>query len=144
MAWTACNEFDKILRSSHDKSIKINIFRATVEPILYGSETWTLSVKLHRCFDCIFTKLLRHLPNISWKDHVTLNDMPYFLERAPGHSFKSRHSRGGTHSRGRSFKNQFFRRLGGSFDRETAVILEAELYTIHCTLFNVIHCTRIG
>ena len=34
---------------------------------------------------------------------------------------------GGAHSRGHSFKNQRFRGVGGSFDRETAVILEAEL-----------------
>ena len=53
----------------------------------------------------------------------------YSNER-PGRSFKSRYSRGGAHSRGgggSSFKNQRFREVEGSFDRETAVILEAEL-----------------
>ena len=42
-------------------------------------------------------------------------------------SFEGALIRGGTHSRGHSFKNQRFRGVGRSFDRETAVILEAEL-----------------
>ena len=43
MAWSACNDMHKIWTSQLPKKIKLQIFRATVEPILlYGSETWTL------------------------------------------------------------------------------------------------------
>ena len=64
--------------------------------------------------------------------------IPYFLESTWGAHLKvcirgealiqgSAHSRGAAHSRGHSFKTQCFRGVGGSFDRETAVILQAEL-----------------
>jgi hypothetical protein len=44
MAWSACNDMHQIWTSQLPKSIKLEIFRATVEPILlYGSDTWTLS-----------------------------------------------------------------------------------------------------
>ena len=49
MAWSACNDMHKIWTSQLPKKIKLQIFRATVEPILlYGSETWTRSKKLDK------------------------------------------------------------------------------------------------
>ena len=49
MAWSACNDLNKIWTSKLDTKIKVDIYRATVEPILlYGSETWTLPVKLEK------------------------------------------------------------------------------------------------
>ena len=73
MAWMACNRLDKIWRSELPNEIKIGIFRATVESVLlYGSETWTLSERLHKRLDGTYTKLLRRVQGISWKDHATL------------------------------------------------------------------------
>ena len=54
----------------------MNIFRARVEHILlYGSETRTLSAKLHRWFEGTFTKLLRRAQNIYCKDYASLNEI---------------------------------------------------------------------
>ena len=59
MAWSACNDMHQIWTSQLPKSIKLEIFRATVEPILlYGSETWTLSKKLERGLDGTYTVFL--------------------------------------------------------------------------------------
>ena len=47
MAWSACNNMHKIWSSQLSNNLKVNIFRATIEPILlYGYEMWTLSRKL--------------------------------------------------------------------------------------------------
>ena len=73
MAWAACNKMDKIWKSNLDRTIRIKIFRVTVEPILlYGSETWTLSAKQHQRLDGCYTRLLRRVLNLSWKKHPTL------------------------------------------------------------------------
>ena len=73
MAWAACNKMDKIWKSNIDRTIKIRIFRAAIEPILlYGSETWTLSAKQHQRLDGCYTRLLRRVLNHSWKKHPTL------------------------------------------------------------------------
>ena len=76
LAWSACNKLDKIWKSNLDKNIKISTFRVTVEPILlYGSETWTLSAKQQRRLDGCYTRLLRRVQNLSWRDHPTLEDI---------------------------------------------------------------------
>lgn len=73
MAWSACNKMDKIWKSNLNRTIKIRLFRVTIEPILlYGSETWTLSAKQHRRLDGCYTRLLRRVLNLSWKNHPTL------------------------------------------------------------------------
>ena len=72
MAWSACNDLRKIWTSDLDNILKIQIFRATVEPILlYGSETWTLSSKLEKRLDGTYTRLLMRVKNLSWKQHPT-------------------------------------------------------------------------
>ena len=56
--------------------LKIRIFRATIEPILlYGSETWTLPVRLQKRLDGCYTRLLMRAKNLSWKQHPTLNQI---------------------------------------------------------------------
>jgi len=65
MAWAACNKLDKLWRSDLHESIKINLFRAIIEPILlYGSETWTLTSKQQKRLDGTYTNLLRWVKNI--------------------------------------------------------------------------------
>ena len=56
--------------------MKINLFKATVESILlYGAECWTLSQNLERGLDGCYTRMLRTVLNISWKDHPTLQEI---------------------------------------------------------------------
>ena len=76
MAWSACNDMHKIWTSQLPKKIKLQIFRATVEPILlYGSETWTLSKKLEKSLDGTYTRLLMRAQNLSWKRHPSISDI---------------------------------------------------------------------
>ena len=76
MAWSACNNLHRIWTSKLDTKIKIRIFRATVEPILlYGSETWTLPVRLERRLDGCYTRLLMRAKNLSWKNHPTIGQI---------------------------------------------------------------------
>ena len=73
MAWVACNKLDKIWRSNLHNGIKINLFRATIEPILmYGSETWTLTSKQQKRLDGNYTNMLRRVQNILWSEHATI------------------------------------------------------------------------
>ena len=76
MAWSACNDMHKIWTSQLPNKIKLQIFRATVEPILlYGSETWTLSKKLEKRLDGTYTRLLMRAQNLSWKRHPSISDI---------------------------------------------------------------------
>ena len=80
MAWSACNDITKSGPLSFQK--RIQIFRATVEPILlYGSETWTLSKKLEKRLDGTYTRLLMRAQNLSWKRHPSISDIYGHLPR---------------------------------------------------------------
>ena len=64
---------DKIWKSNLARKTKIRVFRVLIEPILlYGSETWTLSAKQQHRLDGCYTRLLRRVLNLSWRDHPTL------------------------------------------------------------------------
>ena len=72
----------KIWTSQLPKHLKLEIFRATVEPILlYGSETWTLSKKLEKRLDGTYTRLLMRAQNLSWKRHPSVSDIYGHLPR---------------------------------------------------------------
>ena len=65
---------------------KLRIFVATVESVLlYGCETWTISVKLETKPDGTYTKLLRKVQNFTWNDKVNnidlYNGMPGVSEK---------------------------------------------------------------
>ena len=76
LAWSACNKLGKIWKSSLARKLKIEVFRATVEPILmYGAETWTMSARMQKRLDGCYTNLLRRAQNLSWRDHHTLDQI---------------------------------------------------------------------
>ena len=69
-------------RSQLPKSIKLEIFRAIVEPILlYGSKSWTLSKKSNKILDGTYTRLLMRARNLSWKKHPSISDIYVNLPR---------------------------------------------------------------
>ena len=71
LAWSACNRLSNIWSSKLDKLEKLRIFVATVESVLlYGCETWTISVKLERKLDGTYAKLLRKVQNFTWNNKV--------------------------------------------------------------------------
>ena len=70
-AWTACHKLQKIWKSNIKKKIKERLFLATVESILlYGSETWTLTKSLQKRLDGCYTRMLRMVYNVSWKEKM--------------------------------------------------------------------------
>ena len=76
MAWSACNDLHKVWTSKLAPKIKVRVFRACIEPILlYGSETWTLPVRLEKKLDGCYTRLLMRAQNLSWKKHPTLKQI---------------------------------------------------------------------
>lgn len=72
LTWVALNKMDKIWSSSLKRETKINLFRATGQYVLlYGSETWTINKKLNHSLDGCYTRMLRKVQNVSWKQHLT-------------------------------------------------------------------------
>ena len=61
LAWSACHKLRTIWSSTLKKSIKIRLFVSTVESVLlYGSSTWTVTKKLEKQIDGVYTRMLRH------------------------------------------------------------------------------------
>ena len=76
LAWSACHKLRTIWSSSMNNSIKIRLFISTVESVLlYGSSTWTLTKKLEKQIDGVYTRMLRMAQNVSWKTHMTNKDL---------------------------------------------------------------------
>ena len=73
LAWNACNKLQNIWSSNLiDPDLKVKVFKSTIEPILmYGSETWSLTKKFEKQLDGTYTRLLRRVKNLSWREHPT-------------------------------------------------------------------------
>ena len=71
-AWGALHRLKDIWKSKLSKSLKIRLFIAACESVLlYGSETWTLTKAQEKNLDGTYTKMLRMVLGISWKDKVS-------------------------------------------------------------------------
>ena len=71
LAWRSLNKMDKIWKSNIDVNLKVLLFRATTETILlYGSQTWALTVAEEKNLNGTYTRMLRKVKNISWMDKV--------------------------------------------------------------------------
>ena len=67
---------DNIWKSQLSRTIKLLLFLATVVSILlYGSETWSLTVAEEKRLDGTYTRMLRKVLNISWKDKITNREL---------------------------------------------------------------------
>ena len=76
LAWSAANKLERIWKSNLDRKLKLNFFRACVESILlYNSETWSITRSMEIKIDGLYTKLLRRVLNISWRDHVSNREL---------------------------------------------------------------------
>ena len=76
LAWSAVNKLERVWKSNMTKSLKIRFFRALVESILlYNSETWTLTQAMENKIDGLYTKLLRRVLNVSWRDHMSNKEL---------------------------------------------------------------------
>ena len=76
LAWAAAYKMDIIWKSTMNKELKIQFFRSTVESVLlYGSESWTLTKTMEKRLDGNYTRLLRKVQDISWKEKKTNEEL---------------------------------------------------------------------
>ena len=76
-AWAALRKLDPIWRSTLPMKLKLKFFHATVTTVLlYSSCTWTFMKELEKKLDGCYTKMLRVVKNVSWKQHMR-NDVLY-------------------------------------------------------------------
>ena len=75
-AGNTLNKMDIIWRSSLKQETKVGNFKVTVEYVLlYGGQAWTLNKKLNKSLDGCYTRMLRKVLNISWKQHLTNKEL---------------------------------------------------------------------
>ena len=75
-AWRACSKLSKIWKSTLPRGFKQRLFAATVESVLlYGCEAWTVTPKLSKDLDGCYTRLLRTVFNVNWKQHITNKEL---------------------------------------------------------------------
>ena len=71
-AWTAINKLSIIWKSDLTDKIKHSFFQAAVVLILlYGCTTWMLTKWLDKNLDGNYTRMLRAILNMSWRQHPT-------------------------------------------------------------------------
>ena len=69
-AWSALTKLNSIWKSNLTEKLKKEFFQAVVQSVLlYGSTTWTLTKQLEKKIDGNYTRMLRAILNISWKEH---------------------------------------------------------------------------
>ena len=85
MAYWSCHKIKRLWISILDTHLNSRIFKVSLETIfLYGSETWTIDKKLRRKINVCYTKLLRMVLNVSWRDKISnkvlYNGMPLITD----------------------------------------------------------------
>lgn len=76
LAWKALHSMRRLWRSDLGDDLKRRLFVATVESVLlYGAETWTLTVQQERSLDGTFTRMLRMALNATWEDRILNTDL---------------------------------------------------------------------
>ena len=76
LGWSACHKMKQIWKSKLSRKMKIRIFKATVESILlYGCQTWTVNKTLQKRMDGCYTRMLRMVLDVSWKERRTNQDL---------------------------------------------------------------------
>jgi len=76
LAWGAMNNMTSIWKSHMSRQVKLRLFMATVESILlYGCEAWTLTKALEKSLDGCYTRMLRAAMNISWRQHMSNEEL---------------------------------------------------------------------
>ena len=75
-AWGALNKMNKVWKSNLVNHHKTNFFRATVESVLlYGAESWTMTKRMNVKLDGTYTRMLRAVLGVSWKDYKTNEEL---------------------------------------------------------------------
>ena len=81
-AWKVLHDMKRIWKSRLSPQLKRRVFVASVESVLlYGCETWSLTVQMERSLDGVYTRMLRMVLNVSWEDHAKNVDLYGALPR---------------------------------------------------------------
>ena len=81
-AWSALHSMKRVWKSGMNDNLKRRLFVATVESVLlYGCESWALTVKDEKALDGVHTRMLRTALNVSWEDHMRNTDLYGYLPR---------------------------------------------------------------
>ena len=65
-----------VWRSNISRELKLKFFCATVEAVLlYGSECWTMNTSPQESLDGSYTRILRVVLNVKWRDHISNSDL---------------------------------------------------------------------
>ena len=76
LAWSACHRLKKVWSSKLRRQLKERLFLATVESVLlYGSETWSLTMTMEKQINGCYTRMLRMAMNVNGKDHITNEEL---------------------------------------------------------------------
>ena len=71
-AWTATHKLSTIWKSNLTDKMKRSFFQTAIVSILqYGCTTWTLTKRMEKKFDGNYTRKLRAKLNMSWRQHLT-------------------------------------------------------------------------
>ena len=71
-SWNALNSLEKIWKSRITTETKVRIFKSTVESILLnGCEFWVMNSAAVKKVDDTYTRMLRRVKNISWRDRLS-------------------------------------------------------------------------
>ena len=62
---------DKILKSRIDEKLKLMLFRGTTTEtiLLYGSQTWSLTVAKEKALVGTYTHMLKKVKDIAWQEN---------------------------------------------------------------------------
>lgn len=72
LAWKSLHKLNKVWSSNMSRDVKLQLFRATTETILlYGSSTWTLTKQEEKALDGTYTRMLRKVLNVDWRDKIS-------------------------------------------------------------------------
>ena len=75
-AWIAIYRLSIILKSDLTDKMKRSFFQvAVVSILLYGCTTWTLTKRLKKQLDGNYTRMLRAILNMSWRQHPTRHQL---------------------------------------------------------------------
>ena len=75
-AWSALNKMMKVWKSNLKNHLKIGFFRVTVESVLlYGAECWKMTGKMSNRLDGSYTRMLRAVLGVSWKEYKTNKEL---------------------------------------------------------------------
>ena len=75
-AWTAIDRLSIIWKSDLTDKMKCSFFQAAdVSILLYGCTIWTLTKRLEKKVDGNYTRMLRAILNMSWRQHPTRHQL---------------------------------------------------------------------